>query len=210
MKRDIIIEQWMPEADALRAGAEFPDWTDTRWHTFTGELEQGKQQGKAEIAGPRVAEIHAQLAKPEVIDTIGIALGYGCCQLKADPDLTGAGIHQCAPDGRLGLHIDFNLHHGDPSLIRAVNVIVFLSDWGLGGIDPGALVMRVGGYDLGISPSPGLLVAWRAEDDIFHGHPEPLPENAPRRKSIATYYYRHLHEGERAPESRSTTFLPGD
>lgn len=207
MKRDIIIEQWIPEPIAIEAGREFPDWTDTRWHTFTGPLEQGKQEGKAEIAGPMVAQIHEQLADPVVIDTIGEALGYGCCELHADPDLTGAGIHQCAPDGRLGLHIDFNLHHGDPTLIRAVNVIVFLSEWGIGGIDPGALVLKVGGLDVGISPSPGLLVAWRAEDDIYHGHPEPLPEQAPRRRSIAVYYYRRLRDGEAQPESRSTTFL---
>lgn len=204
----ILIEQWLSDFTAQQAGSEFPPYDDPRWHTFTGPLEEGKQEGKAEIAGRFVAQIHADLADRRFIDAVGEALGYKPGELLPDPDRVGGGIHQCAPGGRLGLHIDFNIHPTDPNLLRAVNVIVFLSEWGLGAGDNGALVMRVCDQDIRISPSPGLLIAWRAEDDIFHGHPEPFPETAPRRRSIAVYYYRRITDDERAQiQSRSTTFL---
>src|SRR5690349_17071234 len=47
-------------ADA--AAAEFPPPDDSGWHTFSGELEEGKQEGRADIAGDAVADLHASLS----------------------------------------------------------------------------------------------------------------------------------------------------
>ena len=155
MSRTIIIDQWLSTTAALDIGREFPPPDDPGWHTFDGPLEQGKQEGRAEIAGPLTQTVHEELASDEFVRLLESALGFNEGDLIADPDMVGSGIHQCMADGRLGLHVDFNTHPTNPQLVRAANVILFVSELGLGAADPGALVMRIGEVELGIQPAPG-------------------------------------------------------
>jgi hypothetical protein len=162
-------------------------------------LEDGKQEAAAHAAGPTVAHIHEQLASAETVGWLSAVTGIG--DLRPDPSRLGGGIHQHGPGGRLALHTDFDTLRGsDPPLVRAVNVIVFIS------------APRQGGWLLlhnpqteewaGINPTPGRLVAFEASARSWHGHPIPLYDNSEPRRSIPAYYYRPGRG-----ENRSTRFL---
>lgn len=185
---------------------EFPPPDDPGWHTFTGPLEQGKQEGSAEIAGPLVAAVHDQLARLEFVDALRALTGIP--DLVADPDRVGGGIHQSGPGARLGMHVDFNLHPTRPRLVRAINVILFLDDGTTDDVNDGGWLWmeRPGGSGKIIRPRAGLLVVFEANDDNYHGHPIPLADDAPLRRSIPAYYYRPVRDGETI-EAHSTRFL---
>lgn len=192
--------------EAAVAAREFPPPSDSRWKTYTGPLEAGKQEAPAEIAGTAVAAIHDRLASDEFVGWLRTVSGIP--NLIADPTRLGGGIHQAAVGGRLARHVDFNVHPAivDPFLLRAVNVILFVGDtvWppGVGGtLWLGELSRATEVY-----PQPGLLVAFEASDDSWHGHPDPILDGAPLRRSIPAYYYRPIRDGETV-EAHSTRFL---
>jgi hypothetical protein len=189
-----------------RAAAEYPHPDDTGWHTFSGELEYGKQEGRASIAGYAVEQISEALALPSFR---GFLMNLtGILPLVTDPDRVGGGIHQVRENGRLGLHVDYNLHPRDPSLERRVNVILFVADapW------PGADLVLYRPCDSytrcikSITPKADRLVIFECGDDHYHGHPDPLEPPTPdhTRKSIPAYYFAPARPGVVA---RSTTFL---
>jgi hypothetical protein len=198
--------------DARLCGDEYPAPESGAWHTFTGELEQGKQEGVAAIAGPNVAELHHTLNGPLFMDWLRRATGLP--HLYPDPDRVGGGIHQSGPGARLGLHVDFNLHPTRHYLVRAVNLIVFVGDqnpWLLRThvADWGGLLELGAPSDpdrIEMAPVPSDMVIFEAADDSWHGHPVPLAEDAPLRKSVPAYYYRPLADGEQVA-GRSTRFL---
>jgi hypothetical protein len=191
---------------AAACGREFPT-PDGPWHTFTGELEAGKQEGAASIAGPCVAALHEELASDAFVAWLRTVSGVE--DLVADPDRHGGGIHQSGPGARLGTHVDFNVR-GD--LVRAVNVIVFVGDqneWRDGDgwrIDTGGLLELGADSDVKVVPRPGVLVVFEASNTSWHGHPVPMVEGSPLRKSVPAYFYRPLADGEQI-EQHSTRFL---
>lgn len=191
----------MPDSSAAAIAAEFPAPDDGRWHTFAGEMEEGKQEGSADIAGPYVAAIHDEYA---VRLTAWLRIAFQIPDLIPDPFRVGSGIHQTGPGGRLALHTDFNVHPDNPNMIRAVNVILFLTDTK----GHGQFVLRNGrtGTAAAVNPAPGLLVAFECSDDGYHGHPVPMGDDAPLRRSIPGYWYRPPRPGEEI-EPHSTRFL---
>lgn len=191
----------MPDWTASTIAAEFPAPDAPGWHTFGGPLEYGKQEGTADIAGPYVAKIHAEY---ETRMTYWLRHVFEIPDLTADPFRVGSGIHQTGPGGRLALHTDFNVHPDNPTMIRAVNAILFLTDTH----GEGKFMLRNPrtGTDAEINPTPGCLVAFECSDEGFHGHPVPMAEGAPLRRTIPGYWYRPPREGEEI-EAHSTRFL---
>lgn len=210
---------YLDEAAAICA--EFPPPDNPGWHTFTGPLEHGKQEGSADIAGPRTAELHQALAANEFVDWLRVVSGVP--DLVADPTRHGGGIHQSGPGARLGMHVDFNVHPQRPDLIRAVNLILFVGvrgdlfryevdgndvrnvcrwrrEWG------GILHLGAGRPYVEIDPLPGLLVVFEASDLSYHGHPMPMTADAPLRRSVPAYFYRPIRPDETV-EAHSTRFL---
>jgi hypothetical protein len=165
-------------------------------------LEDGKQEGSAAIAGPIVRAVHDDLASDRFVAYLRLLTHES--GLVTDPDRLGGGIHQHGRGGRLGLHVDFDVNRDRPTLLRAVNVILFVS------------APRRGGWLLmhdpergdwhGIEPRPGRLLIFGASAQSWHGHPIPLYADDDLRRSIPAYYYRPLQDGE-VPEHRSTRFL---
>lgn len=196
------VTQAVDESAARIAALGFPPPDDPRWHTFDGELEHGKQEGRAEIAGEPVEFVHAQLASGWFVAWLRELTRIE--DLVADPHRIGGGIHQSGPEARLAMHVDFNVHPLDPGLLRAVNVILFVSAT----VRPyGDLQLSLGsGPAEHIEPAPGRLVVFPARDDCYHGHPQPMPRgNPPLRQSIPAYYYRPIQPG--TVEAHSTRFL---
>jgi hypothetical protein len=182
-----------------QAASEFPPPDDTGWHTFSGDLEYGKQEAKADIAGPAVKFLHLLFESFDFV--LWVSSLTLISDLQADPLRLGGGIHQVREDGRLGLHVDYNLH---PSgLERRVNTILFVehNPW------PGAdLILYRDGFSRAVTPAPDRLVVFEAGDDTWHGHPHPLepPTRHQTRKSIPSYLFAPARPGVVA---RSTQFL---
>lgn len=200
----LIVPNAIYQDEAAALGAEFPPADDTGWHTFTGRLEHGKQEGSAAIAGPLVAALHAYLASDPFVGWLRNVSGMP--DLQADPYRVGGGIHQSGPDARLGIHTDFVLHPQDETLMRAVNLILFVGATTATG---GALYL---GTDddprrVAIGPVPGTLVIFEASDHSWHGHPYPLPEQTAPRQSVPGYYYRPAPAGL---EQHSTRFYDNE
>ena len=112
--------------------------------------------------------------------------------LIADPMYNGSGVHFVGPEGKLGLHADFNTYRGY-GLERRVNTFLFLNhDW----------PDRFGGHlefwnrnltrcEQRLRPAWNRFVVFSTTDYSWHGHPqrmEFLPQNRMRR-SLALYYY---------------------
>lgn len=197
----VVIDGVIDREHAAAIADEFPPPDSTAWHTFGGPLEHGKQEGAAGICGPFVADVHTQIASAWFV--LWLRELTGIADLRADPHRTGGGVHQSGPTARLGVHVDFNLHPHDPTLVRAVNVILFVTDargaielWG----DTPPRCLRA--YE----PRAGRLIVFEASDRSWHGHPVPLGPYAPLRKSIPAYYFRPVRDGEQI-EARSTRFL---
>ena len=123
--------------------------------------------------------------------------------------LEGGGLHQIEPGGYLKIHADFIRHHRDSSLLRKVNLILFLNDawdqnWG------GELELWNKSMEVCVAKYPPLFnhaVIFSTSETTWHGHPHPL--NCPpgeRRKSIALYYY--TKDNIANPRFRSTRFKP--
>lgn len=193
-------------------GDEYPAPDSGAWHTFTGELEAGKQEGVAAIAGRNIAALHHTLNGPLFMDWLRRMTGI--TNLVPDPDRVGGGIHQSGPGARLGLHVDFNLHPTRHYLVRAVNLIVFVGDphaWLMErAVSQWGGLLELGAPNdpdrLEVIPMPCDMVIFEAADDSWHGHPVPLAADAPLRKSVPAYYYRPIRDGE-IIEGRSTRFL---
>lgn len=210
----LVYENALWPEDSTAIGAEFPPPDSGDWHTFTGPLEAGKQEADAHVAGPEVARLHAELASDGFVAWLSQVSGVP--DLVADPARKGGGIHQCAPGGRLGVHTDFNLHPDEPSLLRAVNVIVFVGstfawrrEWE-GHLYLGRPDRYLEGSELRdpVAPEGGTFVAFEASDTSWHGHPFPMADDAPLRRSVPAYYYRPLAPDEHV-KAHSTVFLEG-
>src|SRR3546814_15953033 len=59
---------WLDQEEALAIGAEFPDWLSPSWPTFEDPLEEGKQEGRLDIAGPLTAALHDRLSSTPFCD----------------------------------------------------------------------------------------------------------------------------------------------
>lgn len=200
----VVIERAVYADDAAALAAEFPPPDDPGWHTFSGRLEHGKQEGAATIAGPLVAALHDEFASDMFVGWLRVVSGIP--DLIADPHRHGGGIHQSGDRARLGVHVDFDLHPRMPGFVRAVNTILFVGDHDHWDTDWGGMLELGAGRDVAVEPLPGLLVAFEASGHGWHGHPTPMTEAAPLRRSVPAYYYRPLGPGEVA-EGRSTRFL---
>lgn len=108
----------------------------------------------------------------------------GTPPLLHDPSLYGAGLHETLKGGRLGMHVDFNLHP-TTGLYRRVNAILFLNENCI--LDRGGWLNLEFDDIVMIRPQIGTFIAWETADDRWHGHPVPL--KAESRKSIAWYFY---------------------
>jgi hypothetical protein len=188
--------------EAAAVAAEYPPPDDPRWKTYSGPLEHGKQEGTVDLAGPATAAVHRYLASDEFVYWLRDVTHVE--DLIADPALIGGGIHQAASGARLGMHVDFNVHPSDRDLVRAVNVILFVGDtvWpeDVGG------TLWLGERHTEVYPQPGTLIVFEASDTSWHGHPDPIVDGAPLRRSVPAYYYRPIRDGETV-EEHSTRFL---
>lgn len=173
------------------------------WHKFDTRFEDKFQLShEAHIPDSAKALIH-QLNSQEFLLFLERLTGIN--GLIPDPYLNGAGLHKINQGGKLGIHIDFNIHK-QLRLKRRLNVLLYLNKdwdekWG-GHFELWDSQKKNCVYQ--ISPIFNRLVIFDTSSKSFHGHPNPLacpPDRS--RFSIALYYYTN----EKSDKPHSTVFL---
>mgnify|MGYP001166541216 FL=1 len=154
---------------------------------FTPWDENSAEQLKHEV--PTVSRVLNYFQSPEFIDFLKELTGID--NLLPDPHMWGGGCHKIENDGKLNLHVDYNINPVT-SKFRVLNMLLYLNpnwedEWG------GHLQLwdkHQKRLEHKIAPLMNRAVIFTLSDDSVHGHPEPL--NAPEgfeRYSIAMYYF---------------------
>lgn len=182
-----IDRETIAQINAQWPAKDFPGW----------RIENGKTAKKASVLFPsRLPEaaqtLAAELTAPKTLRALRELTGI---DLVPDPWLLqgpqtprlGGGLHEIYRGGRLGMHLDFNVH---PSgLTRCLNLLIYLNEkwdlsWG------GALELHGDESVKTIWPHGGLAVLFQTTEKSWHGHPYPLtcpPDKS--RRSLALYFY---------------------
>ena len=126
-------------------------------------------------------------------------------QLIVDPSFTGGGVHAGGKGSYLDMHVDFEGHPSDPSLMRYLNILIYFNkDWlpAYGGcLD---LMDKETRQTASIEPLFNRCVIMRTDSRSVHGYkPISFPDST-YRLSIAVYAYKVV-EPWRAKSLRTST-----
>lgn len=204
----------LPEAEAYQNAAPFPHimfddfFPEDRVRKVLAEISAAKIDPEAPGYGwlgkrrasdieqfpPETRKLVEEMNAPPFLQWLERLTGVD--DLRPDPYLEGAGIHQIPPGGYLKIHTDFNWHKR-LSMHRRLNAILYLNDewddaWGghLELWDEKELKSESGKPHARFAPKFNRLVVFSTTDFSYHGHPDKLdcpPERT--RNSIALYYY---------------------
>jgi Rps23 Pro-64 3,4-dihydroxylase Tpa1-like proline 4-hydroxylase len=139
--------------------------------------------------GKFTAGLYQAMASPDFL--LSLESLTGIHGLIPDPYLFGGGLHETRQDGKLEIHVDFNIH---PKLrfFRRVNVLIYLNE-GWSDENQGWLEMWDGDgirCELKILPIFNRMVVFSTSLKSYHGQPSPIKGHSGlTRKSIAFYYY---------------------
>jgi hypothetical protein len=196
--RHIVIDNFLPEEilDAALEAFNQYDWNAENQNLrFSGERENLKITSKNDLFIPQVIRnVLHELNSGFVLDWLQYLTDTP--RLVADTRLYGGGMHHILNNGKLGVHIDFNVARLT-GMYRQLNLLLYLNkDWKdeyngdleLWNADKTKCVQK-------ISPIFNRCVIFNTTGRSWHGHPIPLnvPEGVTR-KSLALYYYNTSDE----------------
>lgn len=188
-----VIPGFLNEEIARELTATFPtpmSAPELTWHFYNNPLE--RKYACNDFSSDRVkgiARVFDALQSEELLGYLRQITGID--DLETDPTLHGAGIHFYPHNGKLDIHLDYNIH---PKLNkeRRINIIYYLNEawnsaWG------GKLNLY--STDLEVSKTTSIKPQWnsaavfRTSDISYHGLPEPMRcPVGEGRKSLAIYY----------------------
>lgn len=188
-----VIPGFLEESLAKELAATFPtpkNSPELTWHFYNNPLE--RKYACNDFSHERTALIRRvfdALQTEELLKYLKQITDIP--DLETDPTLHGAGIHFYPHNGKLDIHLDYNIH---PKLNkeRRINIIYYLNEswntaWG------GDLNLFSTDLDTtktaSITPQWNTAAVFRTSDISYHGLPEPMrcPEGEGR-KSLAIYY----------------------
>lgn len=189
--RFFVVDEFLMPAFAREVAAAFPSFGAARGQgkEFARVNEDVKVQVTDASRFPEpIRLLHEALASPAFLDTISRVTGIA--DLRADPELTGGGMHIMGPSGYLGVHVDFNFLRAR-ELFRRLNIIVYLTpDWrdewqGCFELWDPEVKRRVEAF----APAFNRCMVFNTTQQSFHGVsaircPEPVTRN-----SFAAFYY---------------------
>src|SRR5215469_7938203 len=125
-----LIDNFLSDDFAHRVHDAFPSYAEAQnaGRTFRSVNERNKVQitDAAKFKAP-IAELNRLLASPDILRNLSAA--FHIPDLLPDDQLTGGGIHQTGPRGRLDVHVDFN-YLDSRKLFRRLNLLVYFNkDW---------------------------------------------------------------------------------
>lgn len=202
----IVVDDFFDPAILERILDEFPGKDDIDWKKFDGKYEVKLASKSERQLGFFTRYFLYSLNSSTFMNFLEELTGIE--GLIPDPHLTGGGLHQILPGGKLGVHADFNRDER-LKLDRRLNLLIYLNkDWKeeygghleLWSQDMKTCARRV-------LPVFNRIVLFSTTDFAYHGHPEPLacPEGRSR-KSIAMYYYSNGRPAEEVKGDHTTRF----
>lgn len=189
--RWLTIRPFLDEAFAREVAAAYPDFEESRkqGREFKAVNERRKIQitDSSKFPDPvrRLSEALASRAFLSELETI-----TGIPKLLEDPELVGGGMHVTGAQGRLDVHVDFNVHETG-KLHRRLNILVYLNpeweaSWG-GEIELWDREVKKRHH--AFLPEFNRCVVFETSEISFHGvSPVTCPPTVAR-KSFAGYYY---------------------
>ncbi len=167
--------------------------------SYEAALERGRsfdfvnERNKVQITEPTrfpepVKALHAAISSQEFRDELSFITGIP--RLLDDPGLVGGGMHVTGTQGRLDVHVDFNLLE-DRQWHRRLNILIYLNpewrpQWG------GAIELwdrQVKHCKHSMAPQLNRCVIFETSERSFHGVSAVHCPAEVVRKSFAAYYY---------------------
>ena len=190
----VVIDNFFNEDFLNECESKFPDSKSHEWYLYDNIFEKKLAFNHIQILDPVFANYFNFINSRKFVNFMETLTQRS--DLIADPSISGGGLHRIERDGKLDIHADFNFHRVT-GWQRRFNMITFLNkDWEeefrghceLWDKDMTHAVQR-------ILPIFNRVVIFKAGDDTWHGHPDPLAcPNGWSRKSFATYYYSLDHD----------------
>jgi hypothetical protein len=214
----LVIDDFLPADAAARLLAVFPSADDPPWLDWRvrDTVHQPLKQGIGHAS--RLASAHpfvknmmfAFNSSPMILFLEALT---GIRGLIPDPHLSGGGLHQSLPGGKLSIHADFN-YLESVGLYRRINLLLYLNkDWK----DDYGGHLELWDHQMShwvkrILPAFNRCVIFNTSYSSYHGHPDPLacPPNTTRKSIAFCYYARNSHEGESAVRATSWQARPTD
>ena len=207
----IVFDHFLIEEKAKDILNVFPSLNDIPYYEYNNPLERKYAMDKINIFPIQIQNCLLEFNSPNFLKFLEILTGFQ--GLISDPYLRGGGIHQSKYNGKLDIHIDFNIH---PllKLHRKLNVILFLNiNWEE--FYNGDLQIWEGKQHNNqhkliklykkIYPIFNRLVIFETSEKSYHGFPEPIQcPKGMTRKSLAWYYFL---APDQALKPHSTTFV---
>lgn len=192
----------------------FPTPKDLDFYKYDNPLEK-------KLAMDQISKLPDQIRNLLIEMNLPIFLNFlenltGINNLIPDPYYRGGGVHQSERNGKLDIHIDFNIHP-KLKLYRRLNAIIYLNKdwkeqydgafqiWSGEKTENGHKLSRM--HDM-IYPVFNRFVVFATSEKSYHGFPDPIqcPDNMTR-KSLALYYYTSSNDNNETNESHSTVFV---
>lgn len=187
--------------------SEFPKPEHIQWWKYDNALEKKLAQDNLALIPPIIRQLIHEMMEKRFVSMLEALTGIP--HLIVDHNLSGGGLHQILPGGKLDIHADYN-YHPFTKLDRRLNVLLYLNSnwdfsWG-GDLEFWDEQMHFI-HGSKIAPIFNRMVVFTTTDKAFHGHPEPLkcPEGITR-KSIALYYYTNGRPLEEVSPPHATIF----
>ncbi|WP_317931350.1 2OG-Fe(II) oxygenase [Halioxenophilus sp. WMMB6] len=183
---------------------------ENNWTSFETEYEKKFQFNRDQDLPPITRAFFHNLNSEPFLRFLSELTGIK--GLIPDPYMKGGGIHKIPRGGKLGVHVDFNLHR-ELDAYRRINVIIYLNKNWKEEYGGHFQLWREAksGCEKKVLPIFNRMAIFSTTNTSFHGHPEPLncPEDRSRR-SLALYYYTSKDPGEQSLKKHSTVFLDED
>lgn len=189
----IVIDNFLDTNYAKTLLEKFPIVDKKSWHEYMNPIEIKYAFDNISELDPEVRNYFYLLSHHKVVKMIEKLTQFE--DLKVDEYLHGAGLHAHPRDGKLNVHLDYEIHPFT-GMERKLNIILFLSDnW-----DPswnGANELWDKNHTKCITRTHikfNRAIIFKTTDDSWHGLPTPIqcPESI-FRKSIAYYYVSDKH-----------------
>lgn len=184
----LVLDNFLPEAVLQQVAKEAAEIPAHFWNEFTRGGSHTKE-GKAFHLAPTIQTLVHCFNSGVFINWLEGITGKN--KLISDPHLVGGGLSTCGNGKSLKLHTDFNWNE-QLSLNRSLSMILYLSkEWDpswQGGLEFWDLDRKKCVHK--IEPKPNRLLLWNYNDQLVHGHPNPIqcPEGHSR-DGLRMFYF---------------------
>jgi len=191
-----VIDNFLETSIIEKIYQDFPKKNQIQYYEYNNLLEKKLAMDNLDLLPDSTREALLSFNSPNFLNFLEELTGIE--GLIPDPYLRGGGVHKSPKNGKLDVHIDFNMHP-KLNLERRINVLLYLNkDWkeeynGDLQLWKGKKeneIHTLEKLEKRIYPIFNRLVIFNTSENSYHGFPQPIqcPEGV-FRNSLALYYY---------------------